>query len=117
MDVLETVKSAPVKFSKDALAELQRLQETLDLEDGQFLRIGVKGGGCSGMSYVLAFDNQEESDLHYEIDGIKVVMNKSHVMYVIGMEVEWENGLNNRGFAFVNPNAKTTCGCGQSFSS
>ena len=82
----------------------------------RFLRIGVKGGGCSGMSYLLAFDKKEAGDNEYEVEGIKMVMNKAHVMYVLGMEVDWENGLANRGFSFNNPNASSTCGCGQSFS-
>jgi iron-sulfur cluster assembly protein len=85
------------------------------LAEDQYLRIGVKGGGCSGMSYLLAFDHIEENDNTYEIQGLPVVMNKAHVMYVLGMEIDWENGLNNRGFVFQNPVAKSTCGCGQSF--
>ncbi|MFZ9755329.1 MAG: HesB/IscA family protein [Bacteroidia bacterium] len=107
----------PVQFTPGALQELQRLYTELAQKDQSFLRIGVKGGGCSGMSYLLAFDQEtSDSDKHYTVDGIPVVMNKAHVMYVMGMEVDWENGLNNRGFSFNNPNASETCGCGQSFS-
>lgn len=109
------LEKPPVGFTSTALEELQRLYNSLELKDESALRIGVKGGGCSGMSYMLAFDKPEETDQHYEIDGIPVVMNKAHVMYVLGMEVDWENGLNNRGFSFNNPNASSTCGCGQSF--
>lgn len=79
------------------------------------LRIGVKGGGCSGFSYVLGFDEKGENDNEYEIEGIPFVMNRSHELYLAGMEINWENGLNNRGFTFNNPNASTTCGCGSSF--
>jgi iron-sulfur cluster assembly protein len=64
----------------------------------------------------LAFDKKEEGDSDYELEGIPVVMKKAQVMYVLGMEVDWETGLNNRGFSFNNPNAAETCGCGQSFS-
>jgi iron-sulfur cluster assembly protein len=64
----------------------------------------------------VAVDKREEKDTVYEIQNIEVVINKAHVMYLLGMEIDWENGLNNRGFVFVNPNAKETCGCGQSFS-
>jgi iron-sulfur cluster assembly protein len=110
------MESLPVKFTQHAIDELHRLQDNLELKDDSVLRIGVKGGGCSGMSYLLAFDKREEGDKEYDLEGIPVVMNKAHVMYVIGMEVDWEHGLNNRGFSFNNPNASETCGCGQSFS-
>ena len=111
-----SVETAPVTFTKSAMDELHRLQANLALSEDAFLRIGVKGGGCSGMSYLLAFDKKEAGDNEYEVEGIKMVMNKAHVMYVLGMEVDWENGLDNRGFSFNNPNASSTCGCGQSFS-
>ena len=81
----------------------------------QKLRIGVKGGGCSGMTYVLGFDQQKENDNTFEIDRISCIMDKSHELYLYGMEVDWQDGLNNRGFTFKNPNASTTCGCGTSF--
>lgn len=111
-----TVETAPVTFTPTAMEELHRLQSSLELSEESFLRIGVKGGGCSGMSYLLAFDKKEEGDTEYEVEGIRMVMNKAHVMYVLGMQVDWENGLSNRGFSFNNPNASSTCGCGQSFS-
>ncbi len=115
--IMETLeKSIPVKFTKSALEELHNIQSNLKPEDGKYLRIGVKGGGCSGMSYLLAFDNAEQNDNEYNVEGIKVVMNKAHLMYVVGMDIDYENGLNNRGFTFKNPNAKETCGCGTSFS-
>ena len=84
-------------------------------EAGQNLRIGVKGGGCSGMSYVLGFDQAEADDEHYNIAGIPVVMKKAHGIYLMGMEVDFHSGLNARGFTFSNPNASSTCGCGSSF--
>lgn len=106
----------PVGFTESALQELHRLYEALEVKEDSVLRIGVKGGGCSGLSYLLAFDKPEDDDSHYELDGIPMVMKKAHVMYVLGMQVDWETGLNNRGFSFNNPNASETCGCGQSFS-
>ena len=81
----------------------------------QFLRVGVKGGGCSGMTYILGFDKKTENDQEFEIEGILCIMNKSHEIYLSGMEVDWLDGLNNRGFTFQNPNASKTCGCGTSF--
>jgi Iron-sulfur cluster assembly accessory protein len=86
-----------------------------DFDKSQYLRIGVKGGGCSGMSYVLGFDTKTESDKEFEIEGIPCVMNKAHELYLMGMEIDWSEGLDNRGFTFNNPNASSTCGCGSSF--
>lgn len=116
MEIEEKVSTLPVTFTQNAWQELKRLELTLDLSESQYLRIGVKGGGCSGLSYLLAFDKMEEKDNVYVHDGINIVMNKAHIMYLLGMQIDWENGLNNRGFVFVNPNAKESCGCGQSFS-
>lgn len=84
-------------------------------DHSQVLRVGVKGGGCSGLTYVLGFDQPAETDQHFEVEGISCVMNKAHEMYLYGMEIDWQDGLNNRGFTFKNPNASSTCGCGTSF--
>lgn len=116
-EVLQVDVNLPVTFTAGALEELHRLKKDLETNAAPYLRIGVKGGGCSGMSYLLAFDHiEEQKDNLYEIEGIEVIMNKAHVMYVLGMEIDWENGLGNRGFTFNNPQATSTCGCGQSFS-
>ena len=106
----------PINLTKGAVSQLKRIfdEQNLTLEHG--LRIGVKGGGCSGFSYVLGFDIQKDKDVVYQIDGMKVFMEKAHAIYLLGMEVDWVEGLNNRGFTFTNPNAKETCGCGTSFS-
>ncbi len=85
-------------------------------ESGASLRLGVKGGGCSGMTYVLEFGKPEATDEQFEIDGVPVIMSPAHGMYLYGMEVDFESGLNARGFVFHNPNATKTCGCGTSFS-
>lgn len=79
------------------------------------LRIGVKGGGCSGLSYVLGFDQKEADDELYEVEGIPVLMKAAHGIYLVGIEIHFEDGLNARGFTFKNPNASNTCGCGTSF--
>jgi iron-sulfur cluster assembly accessory protein len=112
---MEMITSAPVKFTASALTEIRRLIAEPGFDNSQTLRIGVKGGGCSGLSYVLGFDAKKEGDGEYEVEGVPFIMEKAHEMYLFGMEIDWENGLNNRGFTFRNPNASTTCGCGSSF--
>ncbi len=108
--------AAPVTFTEEALKELRHLMEAPDFDNTEFLRIGVKGGGCSGLSYVLGFDKKEEDDMNWEISGIPVIMKKAHALYLYGMEIDYGSGLNARGFVFNNPNAASTCGCGTSFS-
>lgn len=110
---MDTLLNVPVQFTPSAIAELKRIAASL--EDTKQLRVGVKGGGCSGMTYVLEHDDQQEGDIRYEVDGLQVIMNAAHEMYLHGMTVEFEGGLNSRGFTFKNPNASSTCGCGTSF--
>lgn len=112
---METSISAPVSFTQSAINELKRLMSEDSFDKSNMLRVGVKGGGCSGMTYVLAFDNKTDKDETFEIDGISCLMEKSHAIYLMGMQVDWQEGLNSRGFTFNNPNASKTCGCGTSF--
>ena len=90
-------------------------------EDGKtpseaFIRVGVKGGGCSGLSYELTFDTDlKQEDKVFENNGIRVVVDKKSFLYLIGTELDYSGGLNGKGFIFVNPNASRTCGCGESF--
>ncbi|MBY0245705.1 MAG: iron-sulfur cluster assembly accessory protein [Sphingobacteriaceae bacterium] len=107
---------APINFTEGALTELNKLKNQQEITDDFGLRVGVEGGGCAGMSYVLGFDQKKEGDQEFFIEGIKVFMNKAHQMYLLGMQVDWQNGLNARGFTFSNPNAASSCGCGTSFS-
>jgi iron-sulfur cluster assembly protein len=82
-----------------------------------FIRVGVDGGGCSGLSYRLEFDNQlKEGDQMFEDKGIKIVVDRKSFLYLAGTELEYSGGLNGKGFVFKNPNASRTCGCGESFS-
>lgn len=82
-----------------------------------FIRVGVEGGGCSGLMYQLKFDNQmNEDDKEFQDNGIKVVMDKKSVLYLVGTTLDYSGGLNGKGFVFTNPNASRTCGCGESFS-
>ena len=105
-----------ISLTPGAVKELKRIQDEQNLSEAHGLRVGVKGGGCSGFSYILGFDLPKEQDDTFEVSGIKILMQKAHAMYLLGMEIDWEDGLNNRGFSFNNPNASDTCGCGTSFS-
>lgn len=113
---MDTLLDAPVKFTDGAIREIIRLGNEASSPEGKWLRVGVKGGGCSGMTYVLNFDERMPGDIVYEMDGFSFIMDPSHEMYLFGMEVHFEGGLNSRGFTFTNPNASKTCGCGTSFS-
>lgn len=86
-------------------------------KDTHFLRVGVKGGGCSGLSYVMDFDDKIEptDEVVTLTEGLKVVIDKKSVLYLFGTELNYSDGLNGKGFEWVNPNASRTCGCGESF--
>ena len=109
-------KIAPITITATAVAQLKAIRESQNIPEDHGLRIGVKGGGCAGFSYILGFDVVKENDQQYEIEGMKLLMEKAHGIYLLGMEIDWVEGLNNRGFSFNNPNASDTCGCGTSFS-
>ncbi len=105
----------PVKFTDTAIVEIRRLFENKVEGSEKLLRVGVKGGGCSGLSYLLEMDERSERDEVFDIDGIPCLIDPAHSMYLFGMEIDWKNGLDARGFIFNNPNASSTCGCGTSF--
>ncbi len=95
--------------------------QTLISEEGKpaesFVRVGVEGGGCSGLSYQLTFDTElRPEDKLFEDKGVKIVVNKKSFLYLVGTELDFTDGLNGKGFQFNNPNATRTCGCGESFS-
>lgn len=110
------IKESPIQLTDGAIKALKNLRTEQNVPEDHFLRVGVKGGGCSGFSYILGFDVKKENDDLFEVNGIQAVMQKSHAIYLLGIEIDWLEGLNNRGFSFNNPNAKETCGCGTSFS-
>jgi iron-sulfur cluster assembly protein len=106
----------PVSFTKAALEEIKHLYLNTENNKKSGLRIGVEGGGCAGFSYVLVFDNKQEHDNVYIVDGIQIYINKTQEMYLFGTTIDFKLGLDNRGFVYENPNATSTCGCGTSFS-
>jgi len=106
---------SPIKLSDRAADEIRQIMEQKNIPEGFSLRVGVKGGGCSGMSYILGFDRERENDAHFKVDGIRVYMDKRHGLYLMGTTIDYQDGLDARGFTFNNPNATETCGCGSSF--
>lgn len=108
-----------ITVSQKALEHIIELMvESGITPDSHHLRVGVKGGGCSGLSYVMDFDNTIEStDEIVDVDGgLKVVIDRKSVLYLYGTELNYSDGLNGKGFQWENPNASRTCGCGESFS-
>jgi len=92
--IMETTTKSPVSFTQSAIAEIKRLTSQADFDTQKQLRVGVKGGGCSGMTYILDFDLKQQNDETFEIDGVNCIIDKSHSIYLLGMEVNWEGRLN-----------------------
>ena len=114
---METIVSAPLNLTAAAVEEVKRLMNEPGFDTDQFLRIGVKGGGCSGLEYQLTFDTEmKQGDEVYEDKGIKVVVDFKSLLYLYGTELDYSGGLNGKGLTFKNPNATKTCSCGESFS-
>jgi iron-sulfur cluster assembly protein len=104
-------------LSETAKKQVKALKGAQNLGEEVFLRVGVRGGGCSGMSYLLEFDTEKTShDREYDIDGVKVVVDKKSYLYLNGTTLDYVTQGLTGGFTFVNPNAKSSCGCGTSFS-
>lgn len=106
----------PVTLTQNAIAEIKNLFSKGNYSAEYGLRLGVKGGGCAGFSYILDFDTQKENDHTFEIAGIPVFIDSSQEIYLYDCEIDFKSGLDNRGFIYNNPNASSTCGCGTSFS-
>jgi len=106
-----------IKVKDSARDKIHELLDSEGKSQESFIRVGVKGGGCSGLMYDLEFDSElKEEDKLIEDNGIKVVVDKKSILYLAGTELDFSGGLNGKGFNFINPNASRTCGCGESFS-
>lgn len=120
--IVATIPNKPqlneeIKITEKAANEIKRIKEQNNLPDSHALRLGVKGGGCSGFTYVLGFDSEtKKGDEMFEFYGIKVLVDPKSMFYISGTELDFSDGLNGKGFVFNNPKAAKTCGCGSSFS-
>jgi len=104
-------------ITETAKNKILTLKNEGNMDETHFIRVSVKGGGCSGLSYDLDFDNKiNPSDQIFEDKGEKIVMDMKSFLYLAGTELDFSDGLNGKGFIFNNPNASRTCGCGESFS-
>ena len=100
--------------AKDKIVELRKEDQK---STGHHIRVAVKGGGCSGLMYDLEFDSEiKDADEVFEDKGVKILVDKKSLLYLLGTTLDFTDGLNGKGFQFVNPNASRTCGCGESFS-
>lgn len=105
-----------IVLTERAAQEVFTIKKSNSIPENHALRLGVKGGGCSGLSYVLAFDdNIKEKDIILEKHGVKIIVDQKSMFYLSGTTLDFTDGLNGRGFVFNNPQATKTCGCGSSF--
>lgn len=105
-----------ITVNDTAKVKLENLRKESNYDENYFVRVGVAGGGCSGLTYILDFDNNlKPEDKVFEDKGVKLVVDKKSFLYLIGTELQFSDGLNGKGFVFNNPNASRTCGCGESF--
>jgi len=113
----ETINDAEIKISEKAAKEIRRIMSENKVPENYGLRVGVKGGGCSGLTYTLGFDAEaNEGDTIIDQEEIKLFVNGKSLFYLSGTILDFSDGLNGKGFIFNNPNATKTCGCGESFS-
>lgn len=107
-----------IKVSDTAKKKIAELMSDDDFNIARdFVRVGVKSGGCSGLSYELKFDkSKSDEDKVFEDNAVKIIVDKKSFLYLVGTTLEFSGGLNGKGFVFQNPNAQRTCGCGESFS-
>ena len=106
----------PVTLTQRAAKQVERIKSEEGLDSGLCLRVAVEGGGCSGLSYKLGLDHRTQNDKIFESFGVEVIVNQDHLLYLEGIEIDYPDGLDARGFTFDNPNSVEDCGCGTSFS-
>lgn len=105
-----------ITVTEKAKEKIAELKQESNLDDNHFIRVSVQGGGCSGLTYNMDFDDSsQEGDQAFEDKGVKVVVDMKSFLYLCGTELDFSDGLNGKGFNFINPNASRTCGCGESF--
>ncbi|MCH8558111.1 MAG: iron-sulfur cluster assembly accessory protein [Balneolia bacterium] len=113
---MATAEKEVISITDRAAKQIKKLIDQENLPDGRFLRVGVKGGGCSGLSYLMEFDDKNDMDQFVELDGFSIIVDKRQALYLYGTVLDFKDGLDARGFVFENPQASSTCGCGASFS-
>lgn len=113
---MEVAQENGIYITDKAKAKVQALMAEAGADDTYFVRVSVVGGGCSGLSYKLDFDNEPQPmDQVFEDKGIKIVCDMKSFLYLVNTELDFSDGLNGKGFNFINPNASRSCGCGESF--
>lgn len=105
-----------IEITDKAIAQIKQIAQTDNPDGKKGLRLAVTGGGCSGLSYKIEFSESKEKDNVLTFDGVKVLIDPKSSIYLKGIVLDFKDGLNGKGFVFDNPNAKNTCGCGESFS-
>ena len=112
----ETINANEISVTEKAVKEIKRIMVENKVPDGYGLRIGVRGGGCSGLTYTLGFDEKaNDGDTVIEADSINIFVDGKSLFHITGIELDFTDGLTGKGFIFNNPNASRTCGCGESF--
>jgi iron-sulfur cluster assembly protein len=110
------MEQALISITEKAIEQIKTISSNENPDGTKGLRLAVTGGGCSGLSYKIEFSDRKEKDNILDFGGVKVLIDPKSVIYLKGIVLDYKDGLNGKGFVFDNPNAKNTCGCGESFS-